>query len=64
MNRAKPITEGTWTKIASKHYRHIDGIEVKYNHNRWVWVIVGGRNDGQAYGTLSVAQYVATERQS
>lgn len=59
--RNKPTTEGTWVKIARKHYRHITGIEVRYNCNRWLWEIIGGPEDGSAYGTLWVAQHSALQ---
>lgn len=32
---------GEWVKVASKHYRHISGVEIRYNCNRWVWEIIG-----------------------
>lgn len=59
MNRAKPITQGTWNRIARKHYRHIDGAEVRYDHNRFLWIT----HTNEAYSTLTVAQQVA-ERES
>jgi hypothetical protein len=58
--RLKPITEGTWVKIARKHYRHVSGIEVRYDDNAWTWEVIGGKDDGHRYGTLSVAQWAAT----
>lgn len=58
----KPITSGEWAKAGRKHYRHMSGIEVRYNHNRWLWEIIGGPEDGLAYGTLWIAQYQATHR--
>ena len=58
--KAQPTTSGTWNRIGRKQYRHISGVEVRYNHNRWVWVIFGGAQDGNAYGTLNVAQHFAT----
>lgn len=60
MTKAQPITQGTWNKIASKTYRHESGIVVRYSHNRWAWEIIGGAEDGNLYGTLSIAQYTAT----
>lgn len=52
------MTQGAWTKTASKTYRHVSGITVRYRHNAWTWEIVGGPADGQQYGTLKVAAYV------
>lgn len=59
MTRNKPITEGTWNKIASKHYRHESGVEVAYRPNSWVWEIVGGKYDGLRYDRLWAAQHQA-----
>lgn len=60
-NRSKPATEGTWNRIARKHYRHMSGIEVRYDHNAWNWEIIGGPEDGYRYSTLTVAQLSATQ---
>jgi hypothetical protein len=60
MTRQTPITSGTWNRIARKHYQHISGIQVIYRHNAWAWEVVGGKDDGHRYGTLSVAQHAAT----
>jgi hypothetical protein len=62
MKRAdlKLIETGTWVKINSagkKTYQHNSGIVVRYDHNAWAWEIVGGKNDGYMYGTLTVAAY-------
>ncbi len=35
------VESGTWIKVGRKHYRHIDGAEIRYNCNRWLWEIVG-----------------------
>ena len=59
MTRAKPTISGTWAKIARKHYRHIDGKEVRYDCNAWAWEVIGGANDGYMYKTLNVAQHAA-----
>jgi hypothetical protein len=61
MTRQTPITSGTWNRIAKKHYRHIDGTEVIYRHNSWVWEVIGGPNDGLCWTTLSAAQHFATK---
>lgn len=58
--RAKPCTSGEWARVARKHYRHVSGIEIAYDHMAWNWQIIGGREDGNRYPTLSVAQYSAT----
>ena len=54
------IATGAWAKVASKTYRHISGIVVRYDCNRWAWEIVGGAEDGHMYGTLTVAAHSAT----
>lgn len=59
MIRMQPITEGTWNRVAKKHYRHESGVEVIYRHNDWVWEIIGGRNDGLRYERLWAAQHAA-----
>lgn len=61
-DRAKPITRGTWEKIARQRYRHMSGIEVKYDCNAWAWEIVGGSRDGEMYKTLNVSQYYAVKQ--
>ena len=53
--RMKPDTT-TWETIARKHYRHVTGIEVRYNCNLWQWEIIGGAEDGLFYSRLWVAQ--------
>lgn len=60
MTRMKPTTQGTWNRIASKHYRHESGVEVRYNHKAWNWEVVGGANDSLCWTTLSHAQHFAT----
>jgi hypothetical protein len=57
----KPTTEGTWNRVARRHYRHESGIEVVYRSNAWAWEVVGGKDDGHRYSTLSVAQHAATD---
>jgi len=60
MQRAKPITSGTWAKVGKKHYRHVSGVEVRYDWKRWGWEVIGGADDGNAYTTLNVAQHAGT----
>jgi hypothetical protein len=48
-----------WSKIANKTYQHTSGVQVIYRHNTWNWEIVGGREDGNTYKTLRVAQHYA-----
>jgi hypothetical protein len=52
------MTKGAWNKTAAKTYRHVSGMVVRYNHNRYSWEIVGGPADGHRYGTLTVAAHV------
>lgn len=59
--RMKPTTTGEWSKIAKKHYRHVSGVEVRYNCNRWAWEVIGGPDNGRAYAALWVAQHSATK---
>jgi hypothetical protein len=61
MTRQQPITEGTWNRIARKHYRHINGAEVIYRPNSWNWEVIGGPNDGLRWTTLSAAQHFAAK---
>jgi hypothetical protein len=49
----KPQTEGSWSKIGRKQYRHVSGKVVTYDCNRWVWVIEGTR---YGFKTLTAAQ--------
>lgn len=61
MKRAQPaINNGEWARIAHKTHKHVSGVVVRYDCNRWLWEVVGGKDDGSAYTTLSVAQYAAT----
>ena len=58
---AKPaINNGEWSRIARKTHRHESGIVVRYDFNRCLWEIVGGKEDGAFYYTLNVAQHAAT----
>jgi hypothetical protein len=64
MRRMRMQTEG-WTRVASGHYRHDSGVEVRYStSDRWQggWMVVGGRNDGAWASTATEAQYRATDR--
>jgi hypothetical protein len=51
----KMVNSGAWAKIGSRHYRHHTGIEITYNHNRFIWEI----SNGDAYKTLDIARYEA-----
>ena len=46
----------TWTKVARKHYRHISGVEVRYDCNRWGWEVVG---EGLYFTVLYAAKHWA-----
>lgn len=39
------VNSGAWAKVGKKHYRHVSGVEVRYNCNRWLWEVVGA-NEG------------------
>jgi hypothetical protein len=51
--------EGSWAKVGDKAYRHESGIEIRYNHNAWLWQIVG---ESFGYKTLSVAKWNAEKQ--
>lgn len=59
MIRMQPITEGEWVRIARKHYRHESGVEIRYDWNRCLWQIIGGRYDSLYYERLWAAQHAA-----
>lgn len=50
------VNSGAWVKVAKKHYRHIDGAEVRYDCNRWGWEVIG---TGEFYELLWAARYRA-----
>lgn len=35
------VESGAWIKVGKKHYRHVDGAEIRYDCNRWGWTVVG-----------------------
>jgi len=45
---------GDRCKVGRKHYLHGSGREIRYNHNRWLWEIVG---TDIAYSLLWPAKY-------
>lgn len=51
------VNSGAWVKVGRKHYRHIDGAEVRYNCNHWGWQIVG---QPELWKSLWVAAHWAT----
>lgn len=55
------VEESEWTKVASKHYRHVTGVQVKYDHNRWAWAVIGGKNCGRLYETKWASQMEAVK---
>lgn len=50
------VVANDWLKVASKHYKHKSGVQIKYNHNRWKWEVIGGIKCGNLYDTKWVAQ--------
>lgn len=46
------VASGQWVKVARKHYRHVSGAEIVYDHNRWAWFACG-----KLWSTLWVARY-------
>lgn len=51
------VNSGSWIKVGKKHYRHESGIEVRYDCNRYIWIVSTQPNHG--YSTLWVARYEA-----
>jgi hypothetical protein len=49
------VQGGAWVKVNRKHYRHISGIEIAYDGNRWLWKV----SDGTAYTLLWAARHWA-----
>jgi len=45
---------GEWNKVGPKHYRHIDGADVKYDHAAWGWRI---NNSVHVWPVLHIAKY-------
>lgn len=40
------LATGAWVKIGDKHYKHHTGVEVHYDHMRWVWIHSNRPNAG------------------
>lgn len=58
-NTAREIeASGAWCKVGRKHYRHESGIEVRYDCNRWLWIVVG---HGDGYRSLWIAVHRAEQ---
>lgn len=55
-NTAREMEITGWAKVARKHYRHISGIEVRYDCNRWGWEVVG---QNELYTVLWAAKHRA-----
>jgi hypothetical protein len=49
------VNSGAWVKVARKHYRHVSGVEVAYDCNRYIWKV----SDGTAWSSLWVARHNA-----
>lgn len=49
------LASGAWCKVERKHYRHVSGIEIAYDCNRWLWKV----SDGTCYSALWVARHWA-----
>lgn len=50
------VVPGEWAKVASKHYKHVSGVQVKYEHNHWRWQVIGGPMCGYAFDAKWAAQ--------
>lgn len=55
------VDPNEWVKVGSKHYQHVSGVQVKYDHNRWHWQIIGGAKCGLAYETKWASQTEAVK---
>lgn len=53
------LASGQWVRVARRHYRHVAGVEIVYDNNRWLWYVRGGASDGEGYATLEAARYYA-----
>jgi hypothetical protein len=40
------LASGMWAKVGGKHYRLAGEIDVRYDCNRWLWMV----EDGTGYG--------------
>ena len=57
-NTAREIVGcGEFAKVGKRHYAHIDGAEIRYDCNAWVWRIAlpGSPIDGERYTALHAA---------
>lgn len=55
-NLLSEVIPGEWVKVGSKHFKHVDGVQVKYDHNAWKWQVIGGPKCGYYYDTKWAAQ--------
>ena len=46
--------DGSWAKVGRKHYRHVSGAEVRYDHNGWAWL--ADNVPGRAFDALWLAK--------
>lgn len=46
------VAAGDFVKVGRKHFRHVSGLEITYDGNRWSW-----RGAGQLWSTLEVAAH-------
>lgn len=53
---AEMVTSGAWVKVGRKHYQHVTGLEIKYNHNAWAWETIGTVRPG-SYKALWAARW-------
>lgn len=51
------LASGSWIKVARKHYRHVSGVEVKYDCNQRGWEV--STKPGYYYSVLWAARYEA-----
>lgn len=54
------VIPSDWVIEGSRKWRHVSGVLVRYNHNKWMWEVVGSTNaDGYFYNTKWAAQSAA-----
>lgn len=50
------VVKSEWVKFGPKHFSHVSGVQVKYDHNAWAWQVIGGAKCGTYYKAKWEAQ--------
>ena len=50
------VASGAWVKVGRKHFRHVSGVEVRYDSNAWLWKVSGGPWDRYGFEVLHGAR--------